>query len=117
MQIRLLAATWVCVQLWAMPNLIYAQDEAASDSERATVRKSMNQLNFQLPPDWPIEKRNGMVAPIAVEEYLARKFASVEARLQKFEQQLSGMDLRLRVLEEQSAAHRQGLRSAEQISQ
>ena len=70
------------------------------DADKPTVRKSQEQLHFQLPPDWPIEKRGGMVGPIPVEEYLAMKFKALESRLQTLEQKLNGMDLRLRVIEE-----------------
>ncbi len=67
-------------------------------------------LRFTLPPDWPVEKRGGVVAPIPIEEYLARKFSAMDNRLRSLEQQTAGFDLRLRVLEEQ-AQERKGLRS------
>ena len=78
-----------------------------------TVEKTSEQLHFKLPPDWPIEKRAGMVQPIPVEEYLAMKFKALEARLQVLEQHLSGLDLRLRVLEEGLPKRSQGLKSPE----
>lgn len=65
-----------------------------------TVTKTKDGLRFQLPPDWPVEKRGGAVGPIPVEEYLSRKFSAVEKRLQLLEQQVGALDLRVRVLEE-----------------
>ena len=83
-------------------------------TDKPTVRKSQEQLHFELPPDWPIEKRGGMVGPIPVEEYLAMKFKALDARLQAMEQKLNGMDLRLRVIEENQKAKtpQPGLRSS-----
>ncbi len=72
--------------------------------------KTQEGLRFTLPPDWPVEKRGGVVAPIPIEEYLARKFSVMDNRLRSLEQQTAGFDLRLRVLEEQ-AQERKGLRS------
>ena len=77
-----------------------------------TVRKTSEGLHFQLPPDWPVEKRGTLVGPIPVEEYVAHKFTAVEQRLQSLEQQVGALDVRLRVLEE--AMRRQRLQSKEE---
>ena len=91
--------------------------EELSESERATVRKTRDQLHFELPPDWPIEKRGGVVGPIPVEEYLAMKFKAMDSRVRTIEQQLNGLDLRLRVLEETvNGLRQQQLRSSERSS-
>ena len=87
--------------------------EEASQEEPVTVRKTQARLNFQLPPDWPIERRGGAVGPIPMEEYLSRKFKTLEGRLQALEQRFNGLDLRLRVLEEASSPQRKGLVSSE----
>ena len=91
-----------------------AAAEDATSAERPTVRKTEDGLHFNLPADWPIEKRGGITAPIPIEEYLARKFKALDARLQALEGQFSGFDVRLRVLEEEAKKRRQPLRSAEQ---
>ena len=93
-------------------------DASAADetSEDVAVQKTAEQLHFKVPPDWPIEKRGGIMAPIPIEEYLARKFKALEASVQTLEQRVNGLDLRLRVLEEESKKQRQGLRSAEQTN-
>jgi hypothetical protein len=87
--------------------------EEATQEERVTVRKTQERLHFELPPDWPIEKRGGVVAPIPIEEYLGQKFKAVDLRLQTFEQRLNGLDLRLRVLEEGVTSRAQRLKSSE----
>ena len=111
---RLLAVVglWVIVTAAAAPS-VAAEDKS---SDTATVQKTSDGLHFNVPPDWPIEKRNGVTGPIPIEEYLARKFKVLEARLQALEQRLSSLDIRLRVVEEESKKQRQGLRSAEPAS-
>ncbi|MBI4340942.1 MAG: hypothetical protein HY598_01525 [Candidatus Omnitrophica bacterium] len=83
----------------------------------STVIKKKDGLRFNVPPDWPVEERNGAVGPIPIEEYLGRKFSSLESRLRVLEQQISSFELRLRVLEEEgkrSSRSGGGLRSGEQ---
>jgi hypothetical protein len=63
-----------------------------------------------------VEKRAGIVAPIPIEEYLARKFKAIDARLQGLEQQFNGFDIRLRVIEEELKKPSRGLRSSEPSS-
>lgn len=91
-----------CSSAWA---------EDAGSGEPVTVRKTKDNLSFQLPPDWPIEKRDGLVRPIPIEEYLARKFKALEGQLQSLEQRLNGLDVRLRVLEEDAKKRREALQS------
>ena len=79
------------------------QSAVAADHDDATpktVLKTQDGLRFELPADWPLEKRGGALGPIPVEAYLARKFAAIEIRLRMLEQQLGSTELRLRVLEE-----------------
>ena len=72
----------------------------AADKDAATTHKTESGLHFQLPADWPIEKRGGVVGPIPIEEYVARKMTAMEGRLQGLEQQVGKMDIQVRVLEE-----------------
>lgn len=87
------------VALAGLTATAWAADVKKKDG--ATVLKTEDGLRFQLPADWPVEKHGGLVAPIPVEEYLTQKFSALENRLQTLEQQISGMDVRLRVYEEQ----------------
>jgi len=52
-------------------------------------------LNFQVPEDWPVEKRGGIVAPIPIEEYLEIKFTAVEEKFEAIKDELSGKFLEL----------------------
>ena len=83
-------------------------------TEPATIRKTKEGLHFNLPPDWPLEKRGGVMAPIPIEEYLAQKFKAIESQLQALGQQLNQFDVRLRIVEEEMKRQRQTLHSSGQ---
>ena len=77
------------------------------------VKKTVNNLTFTVPEDWPIEEKGGVTAPISVEEYVARKLKIIEGKLQMLDQRVSGFDLRLRILEQGGTGGRSGgLRSS-----
>ncbi|MCK5012449.1 MAG: hypothetical protein KAS66_01395 [Candidatus Omnitrophica bacterium] len=44
----------------------------------AQSSKKVGQLRFQVPEDWPIEKRGGLMTPISTEEYVSFKFQEIE---------------------------------------
>ncbi len=79
---------------------------------KGTVKKTAQGLSFQVPPDWPIEKRNGVVGPIPVEEYLTTKFGAFEARVQSLEKQQTALEMRLSVMQEELKKQK-GLKSVE----
>ncbi|MBI3011070.1 MAG: hypothetical protein HYY58_01065 [Candidatus Omnitrophica bacterium] len=97
------AAAW-CLGGWPAS----AEDRAGERVDM--VLKTKEGLHFKVPPDWPVEKRDGVVAPIPIEEYMFRKFSAMESRLRALEQQVGAMELRIRVLEEE-LNKQQGLRS------
>ncbi len=87
--------------------------DAADDKNKSgasTVQKAEDGLRFQLPADWPIEKHGSVVRPISVEEYLSKKLSAIDARIRALEQQVTSMELRLRVAEEENKKQ-QGLKS------
>ena len=104
--------TLFIIAAMAVPAFAAGEDQS-TPVESPTVQKTAERLHFTVPPDWPIEKRGGVMAPIPIEEYLGRKFNAMESQLQSLEQRVNGFDLRLRALEEQSKKERQGLRSSE----
>jgi len=109
---------WLAVAASAAWALAPAPGGAAEKREAGggSVVKTEDGLRFKLPPDWPVEKRNGIVSPIPVEEYLSKKFSAVESRLQQLEQQVVAADLRLRTMEEE-LKKQQRLRSGDQPRQ
>ena len=105
----------------AMVALLSTMPPARAEEAKAddvTVTKTSEKLNFKVPPDWPIEKRGGVMAPIPIEEYLARKFAGISTQLQTLQERVNELDVRLRVMEEAAKKHaaqqqQQGLRSGQ----
>ena len=105
----------IALTIGALAGAAWAQAEEGSSQSDMAVEKTAERLHFKVPADWPIEKRNGVVAPIPVEEYLARKFSSLDQQLQAIEQRVSGLDLRMRILEEAAKKPQpKGLQSLEQ---
>jgi len=51
--------------------------------------KKKNGLYFQVPEDWPIEKRGGILAPIPTEEYVSIKFKTTEKEFQMIRDDLT----------------------------
>jgi len=107
-------ASAVLAAVLAAPAASWAAEGSAA--EPATVEKTAERLRFKVPPDWPIEKRGGIMAPIPIEEYLGRKFKILDAAVQGLEQRVSGLDLKVRVLEDEVKKTRQGLKSAEETA-
>ena len=52
--------------------------------------------------DWPIEEKNGVLGPIPIEEYLARKFSSADDRMKSLEEKVDFLDKKVRILEQES---------------
>jgi len=65
-----------------------AQENEALSSEANPVRV-VSGVGFSVPADWPIEKRNGAVGPIPIEEYMALKFKKMEDRISVLEAKLA----------------------------
>ena len=96
------------------PQRVWAADRTTEDAPQdVTVDKTSERLHFKVPADWPIEKRGGVTAPIPIEEYLARKFKALEGSVQSMEQRVNGLDLRLRVVEEEKKKQTSGLKPTE----
>lgn len=91
----------------------------AEDSSDMTLTvKEAEGHHFRVPPDWPIEERGGIVAPVPVEEYLHQKFSRVDQRLGEMEQRLSALEVRVRVWEEEMKNQKQQrLRSTDKKEQ
>lgn len=74
---------------------------AETSRKDKVVTKSQNNINFNLPEDWPIQEKDGAVGPVPIEEYIALKFDSVTERLQKIETVTSELSGRIKTVEEQ----------------
>jgi hypothetical protein len=67
--------------------------------EGELVTKEFGGIFFKLPADWPIEVRDGVISPIPVEDYLARKFAVVNTQMKVLEERLQELEKRNQALE------------------
>ncbi|OGX36771.1 MAG: hypothetical protein A3C36_06570 [Omnitrophica WOR_2 bacterium RIFCSPHIGHO2_02_FULL_52_10] len=50
--------------------------------------KKVDGLNFQVPEDWPIEKRGGVLGPIPTEEYVSMKFKDIDEEFESLKSEL-----------------------------
>lgn len=105
----LLALAGCCAgPAWAADDTGAAPASSLADVERSVV--TQDGLRFSVPADWPIEKRGGAVGPIAVEDYVVRKFTTLETRLKAAEQRVTELERRVSALKAAGSAG--ALRSA-----
>lgn len=60
-------------------------------SVSAEEPKAQKGLRFNVPDDWPIEKRGGVLAPIPVEEYVLKRFKQIQDDLNSLRGELTAM--------------------------
>ena len=89
------------------------RDESPDDE---VVVKSIEGHHLLLPKDWPVEKRDGRLVPIPIEEYLSRKFRAIEQTLQQFGARLGALEKRLGEFEQRDKALQIRLRLLEEAS-
>ncbi len=66
-------------------------EEGAANFRYETVTTSEG-LTFRVPEDMPIEKRNGIVAPIPFDEYMYGKFAQLDQRMKSIEMKIDRIE-------------------------
>ncbi len=81
---------------WAAVTLA---DDEVEEKQPPTVVRTRDGLKFVVPPDWPIERRSGVVGPIPIEEYLARKFGALDKKIQALEQKVGALESKVSALE------------------
>lgn len=69
--------------------------------EDGMVIKTVDGLRFTVPKDRPIEKKDGIIGPMALDRYVAIKFSKIEERLQKIEASIDKIEERLTSAEEE----------------
>lgn len=76
---------------------LFAQDaqDPGNDLNADSEIKTVNGLNFNVAKDRPIEKKNSIVAPMQVDQYVAMKFSKLEPRLQEMENRISRLEAEL----------------------
>jgi hypothetical protein len=90
--------------LWALCILgASASAWAADDDDAAAVSEQMKKyhfetvttkegLKFNVPPDMPIEKKDGLVQPVPFDQYLYVKFKLIEERMTAVEKKLDSSE-------------------------
>lgn len=87
-----------------------AADEDDSNFRYQTVT-TREGLNFRVPEDMPIEKRDGLQVPIPFDEYMYGKFKKMETRLDAMDKKLEKIQSLLIAMRDQSAARQKTLTS------
>ena len=95
--------------LFSSTSAFSADDKAnLSDEEKLEVESSTittkEGLTFRVPKDMPIEMRNGIQAPVPIEEYMYAKFKKVEKRMSRIDEKLDNIEKLLISLKEEKAA-------------
>ncbi|MBI3253021.1 MAG: hypothetical protein HYZ52_06930 [Candidatus Omnitrophica bacterium] len=104
---KFLSAATVAVLVLAGAGPAAAEDRPADQitNEVDVDYKVVNKegLNFRVPVDMPIEKRNGIIAPISTEEYIHGKFKRLDKRLDGIEQKIDEAMTAIRQMQKEKA--------------
>jgi hypothetical protein len=94
------AALWTALWTAGFVPPVRAQQPDTPAGPGAPVAKDVGGIIFKFPADWPIEVRaDGVVAPIAIEEYLVRKFDVANTRMKSLEERIQELEKRNQTLE------------------
>ncbi len=112
------SAWWiVCCGLFGSLVVVWigwTEERHLSDAE-ITVRTTEDGHRLLLPKDWPIERKNGVIAPVGVEQYLSVKFNQVEQAFQSIDARLNQLEARVTTLEQDQQSTQQRLRALEEF--
>ena len=91
---------------------VWAKNEPLTD-DTVTVRIE-GAHRLLLPKDWPVEHKDGRIAPAPIEEYLSLKFDQVKEAFTETDQRLAALEQRLDALERDDRALQKRLRALEE---
>jgi len=92
----------IVLALGSQPLLAVNEREDKYDRPIKYAVKEQEGLRFDVPEDWPIEKRGGVVAPIPVDEYLVIKFKEVDKKIEALSDEIESFGARVDVLEKKN---------------
>ena len=81
-----------------VPALSRAEEENANFKYKTVTTKEG--LVFRVPEDMPVEKRDGLLAPIPFDEYMYGKFKQVDVKLQSINEKLDRIEKKVAELDE-----------------
>lgn len=91
----------ILLSIFLYSTLLQAEDaKDYEELEDGMVVKTVDGLRFVVPKDRPIEKKDGVVAPMSLDKYVAMKFAKIEERFQKLETSLGKIEEDLKSIKE-----------------
>lgn len=91
-----------------------ARAEDATLTEESVVVKTEGAHRLLLPRDWPVEHKDGRIAPVAIEEYLSMKFGQVRQKFDEASERIDRLERRVKLLEEERSKLQQRLRALEE---
>ena len=95
-------ARWRIIVLLALVLLPASLSQAAEEiSTEKEMLKTKGGIRFNLPEDWPIEKKGAALGPIPVEEYVSRKLEIMEKRVAALEGKISSLEKKVHSIEEE----------------
>ena len=85
--------------LLGMNPLTFAEE--SKEGEDLVTIKTQEGLIFKVPPDMPIVKRDGVVSPIPLDEYLYQKVKKLTERLDELDnQRMDVLNMKLKAFDE-----------------
>ncbi|PIQ83139.1 MAG: hypothetical protein COV75_08995 [Candidatus Omnitrophica bacterium CG11_big_fil_rev_8_21_14_0_20_63_9] len=102
-----------CLALAAGLAVPVAAEEATLTPDDVVV-KTEGSHRLLLPRDWPVEHRDGRIAPVAIEEYLSMKFGQVRQKFDDTDERIDQLERRVKSLEEERSKLQQRLRALEE---
>lgn len=69
--------------------------------EDNTVVKTVDGLKFRVPEDRPIEKKDGIIAPMEIDKYVAMKFLKAEERFVSIEESIKRIEEDLTLIKQE----------------
>ena len=94
---------------------LWAKNGPLTDDE-VTVRTE-GAHHLLLPKDWPVEQKDGRIAPAPIEEYLSMKFNQVKEAFTETDRRLAALEQRIEALERDHKALQKRLRVLEERAQ
>ena len=71
--------------IFTMHGMVFAENRDKENFKYKTITKTVDGINFELPEDRPVEKKNGIITPMPIDEYVAMKFWKMENNLKEMD--------------------------------
>lgn len=92
---RLISSTVFLMGLFLLVPISHSAESTTPEDDSNFKYKTITTkdgLNFRVPEDMPIQKKDGIVAPMPFDEYMYGKFKKIDMRLEHMETQLQNIE-------------------------